>query len=468
MIAPGHNTRSRGTILVLVLVVVAILSLVTVSQLLTTRSQVAAAAATRRGLEARAVAMSGIHRAMALLLTAGGQFEAWHDNPAVFQEQRVTGEGETGWHFTVFADNPEDPTNVRYGLGDEAGKINLNIATEQMLLALPNMTPELVDALLDYRDADSNTRPYGAEQDYYNALPRPYQIKNGPLATLEELLLVKGFDGSIVFGEDANRNGLLEANEDDGQESFPPDDGDGQLNRGLRHLATAVSYEPNVSSDGSDRININNADVNNLADDLEAAGIDPATANFIVAARRANVTWADPSQLLLATVEVDDPGGGGRRVQVSSGLDKDDLHLVMDKLTTGGARHPTTGQEVLFGRVNLNSAPLEVLRALPGLDENAAQQIVDVRGGLDERTRSTTAWIYTQDVVSPDAFKQVAPFVTARSYQYHVRSFSYNAEIGRFCVLEAVIDLAGGAPRITYLRNLTYLGVPFAPEGIER
>ena len=470
----GHRNKERahGTVLVLVLFIVAMLSLVAVSQMLLTRSELAAAAAGRHGLEARAAAMSGIHRAMALLLTEGGSSpEAWYDDPAVFQAQGVTGEAEdqSGWYFTVLADNPEDPNNVRYGLRDEASKINLSTATEEMLLALPNMTPELVEALLDYCDRDNETRPNGAEQDYYDALPYPYLIKNGPLATLEEVLLVKGFSGRIVFGEDANRNGLLEPNEDDGEETFPPDDGDGQLNRGLRHLATTISYEPNVSSSGEERININTADPNRLPRELRGAGFSQTTIDFIVAAREADTTWPDPSHLLGASIEVPDPQADGRTIRIDSGINESNLHLVMDKLTSGGISHPLTRQEILPGRVNLNTAPREVLRALPGLDEDAAQQIVDQRIGMDEQARSTTAWIYAQNVVSAEAFKKVSPYATVRSYQYHVRSFGYSTEIGRFCVLEAVVDLAEAAlPRVTYLRELTHLGVPLVPSGIER
>ena len=140
----------------------------------------------------------------------------------------------------------------------------------------------------------------------------------------------------------------------------------------------------------------------------------------------------------------------------------------MDKLTSQALRHPATGQEILFGRVNLNTAAEEVLRALPGLDESDARRILDVRGGLDARARATTAWIFTEGAVSVEAFKKVSPYVTARSYQYRVRCLGYHPQLGRFHVLEAVIDLAQGRPRVTYLRNLTHLGVPFVPLGLER
>ena len=41
-------------------------------------------------------------------------------------------------------------------------------------------------------------------------LDPPYRAKNKPLDTVEELLMVKGFDGRILYGEDYNRNGYLD------------------------------------------------------------------------------------------------------------------------------------------------------------------------------------------------------------------------------------------------------------------
>ena len=458
-----RNPQWQGTVLALVLVVVAILSIAAISALFITRSQRSAAAASRLGYQARAAAISGINRAMALLVAEPGNLEARHDNPSIFQAQTLVDGDANGWGFTVWADNLDDPHNVRYGLEDEAAKINLNTATEGMLLALPGMTVELVDCLLDYRDRDSDTRPRGAEQDYYDTLPQPYQIKNGLLATLEELLLVKGFTGGIVYGEDANRNGLLEPNEDDGDASFPPDNGDGQLDRGLRAWCTITTYEPNVSAAGVPRVNIKTADDKKLA----SAGLAPETVKFIMAARAAKFDLSDPSVLLNASLEVDDPRRPGQKTRLESGVNAGNLAVVMDNCTTGGV--PLRGQEVLVGRVNLNTAPRQVLGALPGLnDEDLVQRIIERRQTLEESAKSSTAWIYTQNMVGDAVFKQITPMVTTRSFQFRIRSLGYSLGSGRFCVLEALIDVASGQPRITYQRDLTRLGLPLVVGAAER
>jgi hypothetical protein len=105
---------------------------------------------------------------------------------------------------------------------------------------------------------------------------------------------------------------------------------------------------------------------------------------------------------------------------------------------------------------------------LPGLTEQSAQQIVDMRTDLDSQALASPAWVLTQNVIDASAFKKLAPYSTARSYQFRVRSFGYCPTNGRFCVLEAVVDLAGKQPRVTYLRDLTALGVPLAAQGKER
>jgi hypothetical protein len=178
------------------------------------------------------------------------------------------------------------------------------------------------------------------------------------------------------------------------------------------------------------------------------------------------VRFTDPSQLLGMELEVNDPRRPGSKIRLSSGVNASNLAVVMDKLTTGGTRQ--RGQEILRGRVNINSAPKAVLASVPGLDEELAQRVVDLRGGLDEQTKATTAWLFTQNVVGADVFKTVAPWITARSYQFRIHSIGYQPSGGRFCVLEAVVDLGSGRPRISYLRDLTRLGVPFGLTGIER
>lgn len=61
--------------------------------------------------------------------------------------------------------------------------------------------PELIDSFNDWTDKDDDPRMDGAEtEDYYETLEPPYRADNDVLDTVEELLLVKGFTKTILFG----------------------------------------------------------------------------------------------------------------------------------------------------------------------------------------------------------------------------------------------------------------------------
>jgi len=445
----------RGAILVAVLVLVAMAGMVAAGLLFRIRATVAASTAVGNGEQAYAAAISGIRRAMSVLTTEGADAATWTDNPELFRNQFVCDDGASGWYFTIYAPPAEtDDEQQRYGLIDEGGKISISTAPADVLAALPGMTDELVDCLLDYRDADGDTRPNGAEQDYYDTLAYPYVIRNGPLMTLEELLLVKGFNGAVVYGEDANFSGLLEPNEDDGDETFPQDDRDGTLNAGLRGFATAATIEPDVDAEGEARININNSP---RASALQSAGLSQEAAVFIELCAADGHTFSDPTELLGMTYTLQaaqkinnvDYAAGSTH---TSPLTLDELPIVCDKLTTS----PLGGMRV--GRVNVLSASAEVLATLPGIDEFTARAIVDDRTQLIEDEGGNIAWLRTRGPLNDVDFKAAAPLLTARSCQYRVQCVGFGVPCGRIRVLEAVLDISRGESRITYLRDITRLG----------
>lgn len=80
--------------------------------------------------------------------------------------------------------------------------------------------PDLIEAFLDWTDADDDARTDGAEtEDYYHTLEPPYRARNGDLYAVEELLLIKGFKRAIVYG------GVLESDDDHGEPLMIADGG---------------------------------------------------------------------------------------------------------------------------------------------------------------------------------------------------------------------------------------------------
>ncbi len=89
---------------------------------------------------------------------------------------------------------------------NESGKININLATKGLLRTMLSGfdidEPEkdvIIDSILDWRDADRNHRLNGAENDYYQSLPDPYECKDDNFDSIDELLLVRGVTPEIYF-----------------------------------------------------------------------------------------------------------------------------------------------------------------------------------------------------------------------------------------------------------------------------
>ncbi len=106
------------------------------------------------------------------------------------------------------------PYSVRIGdrdcavlISDESGKINVNKITDDMRSSFVRVLTaykikELVaetitDSILDWLDEDDFHHISGAEKDFYVTLSDPYEPKNGPFESLEELTLVKGVTPEI-------------------------------------------------------------------------------------------------------------------------------------------------------------------------------------------------------------------------------------------------------------------------------
>ncbi|MGB9499672.1 MAG: general secretion pathway protein GspK [Dissulfuribacterales bacterium] len=92
-------------------------------------------------------------------------------------------------------------------IDNDSGKININQADKGLLHLMLNgfelderEKDVIVDSILDWKDADSNHRINGAEDQYYQSLPDPYKCRNADFDSIEELLLVKGVTPDIYYG----------------------------------------------------------------------------------------------------------------------------------------------------------------------------------------------------------------------------------------------------------------------------
>lgn len=547
-------TRSRrAVILPVVLMILLLLGLLVAMFSFRVNADLASTQAVAYRLQTRLAAEAGIERVKLLLRNARYDMDRWYHNSDELHRIIVWTEGgdESVWgtneefedegmtyRFSIVADDPTDDEDyIRLGITDEASKINLNTATGAQLLRLVRVAvadneeiipQDIVNAILDWRDADKIPRGEAGdtEGEYYRRLPKPYRVKNGPFETVEELLLVKGVIDEILYGEDFDRNGLLTPNEDDGDETFPLDNQDGTLNRGLYPYLTVHSVENNVSNDNRPRVYLLGQEEVLRQELTEAFPDDPGIANYIVVATRSQAgsggggtstgnrgRGSGPSGSGLRGNTGNPPRGGGGQdpgfdelnednesagtntgggaetvgggngagtirspaslltVQVAGGrlpqnpLTLEDLPVLMDRTTTVPPE-----QRTITGLININTAPRLVLQCLEGLTGEQIEAILESRDRVPPETKATTAWLLTEEVVDLETFEQIAPLITARGQQFRIEALGYGDHIGMVTRLEVVVDMVGPIGQTIYYRDLTYLGghYPIREEDLEK
>ncbi|MBT7733351.1 MAG: hypothetical protein HN707_00440 [Verrucomicrobia bacterium] len=441
--APDDNAIA----LVGVLVIVGLLSMIAISLMFRMQAAATASASTLRSEQAWVVALSGLDRAIDVVSDSSRTTEGWIDNSTDFEHQLVYDDGSDQWYFSVFRRGVLETDEIIFGVVDEASKLPLNATNVLQLMKVPHMTLPAVEALADFVDGDSIARDNGAEQDSYDLLPVPYSIPNKPVSFLDELLLAQGVSAAHLYGEDANRNHKLDVNENDADALFPPDNQDGTLSGGLHRFFTLHSRDWNVNRNNQPRL-----DINTVALDPEPAGLTDETVAFLEAKRKAGQPLASLADLVNATLIVTEENQAQR--ELKSGVGTGDLSQLLDRFTTDP-------KKIRLERVNINTAPVSILAQVDGIDEALANTIVSARQGLSPEASRSIAWLLEESLLDADQFKQIEPFIAARSFQFHIQVIGYALPSGRYRVLESIVDLIGSEPRVLYIRDLTKLGVPY-------
>jgi DNA uptake protein ComE-like DNA-binding protein len=441
----------------MVLVVVLLSSMVVASLMFVLSAEQMAAAAGNSGEQARATAMSGIYRALRAAADAEPGATEWQDNPAVFRDQLVCDDGVQKWYFSVYS--MSESGAIHYGLADEAAKVNVYRATEATLEALPNMTPALAQGLLSALGggapgpvSSTNLGFAPISSPVFSpasaAVPPPAgNSENQPWTCLDDLLQVSNFTIPLLYGSYSNLTGRAAVQADGLGTASLADTQEIGPDVGLQHFLTVCSYDLDQDSEGRPRVNLNQ-------DDLAGLGLSKGTVNYLLALRQNHQSLAHPADLLEAAANFKDLQG--KEIQLLSQTTKEDLPILLDRCTA-------TNQDKLIGLVNLNTASTKVLAALPGLSPTLAEAIVSARVALSPEARKTPAWLYQDGLLNADAFRQVAPYLTTRSYQFRFLVAAYAIPAGSYCVLEVVIDAAAKPPAVLFLRDVTILGLPYNP-----
>jgi len=505
------GAKREGMVLIVVVVVVVMISLAGLSFVATMSMENKAARAQGDELQLEHLAGSGVEYLAAFVerswqeqQEAGG---SW-DNPERFRGVLVFEDEGAGRRarFSVVAPRIEDGESrgIRFGVENESARLNLAVlpewearqpgAAHEALMSLPGMTDAIADAILDWIDPDSDPRSAEAEADDYQALALPYAPRNGVPQCLEELLLVRGVSRELLFGADANFNHQVEPAEQ--RAAAERLEGTG-LAQGLpwASLLTVSSAERNQTADGQPRIELNQGDLVALYRQLQEA-LEPRWADFIVLYRQfgpsegqespgerespgqeeaVTVNPSTPARfriqsildLVDARVEVPAPGQSEPRI-VGSPFRSEPAQM-REYLPRLLDRASVEGGPVTFGRINVNLAPREVLRAVPGMDSATVEQILAARASRpmpEDPNRRHAAWLLTEGVVSLRQMKELMPYLTGGGDVVRAQVVAMFDPPGPSLRVETVIDATASPARQVYWKDLRLLGRGYPLESL--
>lgn len=202
--------NNRGSLLIIVLWWVVILSIMAVGLYAMTRPRIELAGRIGDSAMLRSAADAALYSAIALVGQDSSPgfdsaAEEWADNPETLGTIELgAGVFAVGFFPAGWTEDTNDG-EPRYGLQDEESRININKAPLEVLVRLFERTCELptlecealAGAVVDWRDENDDPEESGAESVSYHEMSDPYSPRNAFFQLPEELLLVKGVDAAI-------------------------------------------------------------------------------------------------------------------------------------------------------------------------------------------------------------------------------------------------------------------------------
>jgi DNA uptake protein ComE-like DNA-binding protein len=435
------KASERGSILIGLLWCLVILSVVVIGVLHTARMDLLVQKNYGDRIQAHYLALAGIEKARALLYSDAQDRSRsrknhsgnYYDDPGQFREVAFG----RGTFSVIRRGRPDEGGEIKYGVSDEESRLNANSASAEEFAKLPNMTPDVASAIVNWRGGGQGTS--AAESQYYAGLRPPYQPRLGPLQTVRELLMVRGVEADDLLGRDRHQNGLLAAAEDKGFAS-PGYVDDVEL--GWAAILTVDSSVRNVNAGGEDRVNIQTADENALN---ALSGMTPQIAHAIVAYRGQH-QFRSIADLFDVTPPQNQRGPRlDNQAQPGTGMVSDDLFAsIADSITISSDQNQP-------GAVNINTAGLDVLICLPGITRELAQAIISQRqssGFFD-----SVGELLKVPGMNREIFRQLAPLISARSDTYRILGEGRINSTGARQRIQAIVRLGAASQQIVSWRE---------------
>lgn len=411
----------RSFVMLAVLVVVGGAALVATMLLRFAGAESAVAVSSAQHARARALAFSGVEAILSELDRERGEILAGRSPRLDRQYVLYETELESGVVRLL---------SLRSGgelLGAVGGLLDVNLADSEQLVATGLIDMEAAEAIV----ADRETRD-GKRFRVLEDLLEVTRSDGSPAIMPEELL---GPLESIKPARDA-----LVLERDRGERALDALGIQGSVK--LEDVLTVHSFEPALQKNGLLRINLNvpwSEELGRRMDDRFGEG----TGNGL--------------KQIMENVQFDDDG---KIVDVLRffRVEPDDWIDVVDACSSESRWHD--------GRIDLNTAPVEALQSLPGIDESIARGIVRERDTLSNEERMTRVWPVLRGVIEPEVFSQLAGRVSTRCWLWRIRLAAGTVSVDdpegpieNPVLLDIVVDLAAPVARIASLRDISGLDV---------
>ena len=468
-----HSSNERGLSLVATLWTLTILSVLATQLLhsiyLERRVQANLADRTKFHFAAKA----GFEHTIAMLRGDRTPFDSLGEDWAITVEDRVEDGIVEGALLTYQVD-----------ITDESSKVNINTAEV-------NTIQGLLD-LLGYENVQS------PDQSLAGSI-----VASRPFRSVRDLAKVPGMTTALLYGRQQPTAGGLNIEETEAQ-NIP----------GLVEFTTVYSVDMNTDASGQNRVNVKSAEsqqliqlrgnnnqpvfsqgeadsliqqrdsIESIDDVLDLEAISEQTFNSIRDRIRTdsdegneglvNINTADANQL--QTLDGIDEGIANRIIDhrnTQGNFQSVDAIRDVSLVTTNEFKSIVDGisitdDEILNGLVNVNTASLEVLQLLPGMDESKAQAIITRRESEPENNQQSEAesqdeiegtpftdigQLLDVEGIDADTFKQIAGLVTYRSHGFLVEAAGIDARGKTIASCIGVIDRTGQTVTVKYWRQ---------------
>lgn len=395
-------------------------------------------------------AKAGFERAVVMLRGDETPYDSLGENWAEGLEEQIRDGSESVNALTY-----------RVKITDEGSKININTADTSIIEGLLT--------LMGYQETGVTEQPLAQAIEQ----GRPYR-------TVRDIARVQGMTPTLLYGQQAaaDPNTLEDAGSDIGMDAT----GTQQGVPGLVDLVTVYSIDKNTDANGNPRVNINNADgqqltqiqgnnnqpvfsqgekdalvqqreFDSIGDLIDATAVTEQVFNNIrdrisVESNEeeediVNINTADAGEL--QTLDGIDEGIAERIIdhRNSQGnfqnidqlkevklITEEEFSSIVDRITT-------TDDSVVSGVININTASQEILQLLPGMDVDKAGAIISHResqpedrekaealeeAGVEGNPFEGISQLLEVEGIDMNTFRQIAELVTYRSHGFLIET----------------------------------------------